>query len=125
VYDPQFDYRNFAVMRLDARRGSFRIAPEAWGAMDADNQRAGLDAAFRLVGARPGGRATDGSFLDLQVGATYHRFGSDDLSIVTTEFLFPGRLDLRRVGPSLAGSFVSFDLGWALSLGYGGAGAPT
>jgi hypothetical protein len=113
VYDRLFPYRHFAVMRIDARLGGFRMSPELWQAVDDDHRRIGLDTAFRFVGPTPERRAPDGSFVDIQGGVKHQRFGTDGFSILTTEVLFPTRLDLRRLGRSLAGSFVDFDLGWA------------
>jgi hypothetical protein len=113
VYDPQFDYRHFSVLRLDGRHGRLRVSPKAWLATDSDTQVLGMDLAARLAGAWPGMKAADGSYVDVQVGATHHRFGDDRFSIFTAEILVPGRLDLRRIGPSLGGSFVDFQLGWA------------
>lgn len=116
VYNPQFGQRHFTVLRLDARVGRVRVTPEAWLAVNTDERRVGGDLAVRFVGPRPDATAADGSFVDLQIGAAHHRFGRDGFDVLTTTFSFPMRLDLRRVGPSLAGSFVDFEPGWGFLL---------
>ena len=48
VYDPRFDYRNFAVTAASVELGWFRVAPVAWIGLDDDNQRLRLEGAYRI-----------------------------------------------------------------------------
>jgi len=116
VYDPQFRYRSFLVGQADLRAGAFRASPSFATALDDDNQRVALELAFRGWGRSPSRVGTDGSFAELATGLRYHRFGNDGFAVTTPEWHIDGRLDLARVGPSLAGSFVQGQLGAALEL---------
>ena len=113
VRDPQFSYNHFSTARIDGRLSRFRVSPEAWVAMDDDYQQLTLEGAVRITGPQPRRSARDGTFVDFQLDCEYQRFGSDDFSMITVGALLPARLDLSRVGPSLAGSFVLLELGWA------------
>jgi hypothetical protein len=116
VYDPQFAYRSFLHARADLRAGAFRASPQAWIAVDEDNQRLSLEVAYRALGRTPRRAAADGSFLELGTGVRYHRFAREDFAVITPEWQATGRLDLVRLGPSLSGSFVEGLLGAGLEL---------
>ncbi|MEO1267151.1 MAG: hypothetical protein AAFX99_03570 [Myxococcota bacterium] len=114
IYSPIFAYRNFTVAAAQWRWRGLRIEPEAWVATDDDNNRLRVMAAWRFVGPRPGQRATDGSFVEIEGGYTRHRYGTERFSENTGEFSGAGRLDLGRVATSLQGSFVETSLGLAM-----------
>lgn len=116
VYDPQFRYGSFLVGQAHLRTGSFRATPSFYLALDDDNQRFGLELAYRAFGQTPGRASADGSYAELATGLRYHRFGSDGFAVATPEWLAAARLDLLHVGPSLAGAFLEGHLGAALEL---------
>lgn len=116
VHDPQFAYGSFLSARADLRAGPWRAAPQAWVALDDDNQRFLLELGYRPWGARPGQRAADGSYAELATGLRYHRFGSERFAVITPEWHLNGRLDLGRMGQTLSGAFVDGQLGAALEL---------
>ena len=111
VRDPQFAYDHFTFIDADLGLGAFRIRPSAWFAVGADNQRVRLDVARRVkgVGARP--EPGDGDFFELASAVSYHRYGDDAFDVGGVEFAARGRLDMVRIGPSLAGSFAEAELG--------------
>jgi hypothetical protein len=116
VYDPQFAYRNFAFGEVDLWASALRLSPSAWVALDDDNQRTRLDAAYRLTGRTPTGTARDGSYLDVAHALTWHRYPNQRFAVWTLEGRVDGRLDLSRAGRSLRGSFVEGQLGVGLEL---------
>jgi hypothetical protein len=116
VYDPQFRYASFAHTRADLRLHALRLSPEAWVALDDDNQRLRVELAYRLHGPRPTRRTPDGSYVDLSTAFTSHRYASDDFAVHTSEFSIDARFDLAHVGRSLRGAFVEGSLGAGLEL---------
>lgn len=117
VHDPQFDYRN--MLRLDGEGwlGNTRIFGQAWLALDDDNQRYSLGISQRLLGH------DRGSSLTMQTAMHVHRFGGDGFQSIAFDLLLRGRLDLSRIGHTLAGSFVEADLGFAMQgFGYSATG---
>ncbi len=116
VYDPQFRYRHFAFAESSLRVGSLRVSPSAWLALDDDNQRVRVDAAYRTWGRTPRRTAMDGSYVDLSHAYTLHRYASDDFAVWTFEARLDGRLDLARIGRTLRGSFAEAQLGAGLEL---------
>jgi len=116
VYDPQFAYRSFVTARSDVRSGALRVSPEAQIALDDDTQRFLLEFAYRPLGRTVRRSARDGSFLDLATGLRYQRYGSDGFAVMTPEWHLQGRIDLGRVGPSLAGSYFEGQIGAGLEL---------
>jgi hypothetical protein len=113
VYAPAFTYRAFLVAGADWRPRAFRVSPSAWLATNGSNQRLRLEGAWRMVGPRPGADAATGSFVDLEVAATHHRYGREHFAITLGEISVGARLDLGRAARSLAGSFVEGALGVA------------
>jgi hypothetical protein len=105
VYDPRFAYRNFAVTAASIGLGRVRLAPIAWVALDDDNQRLRLEGTYDLW------RGADASRLALLAAATHHRYPDDGFAASTLEAQVAGRLDMARVGDSLAGSFADLALG--------------
>ncbi len=116
VYDPQFAYRSFLTARSDLRAGVLRVSPEAQIALDDDTQRFLVELAYRPLGRTVRRSAPDGSFLELATGLRYQRYGSDGFAVMTPEWHLNGRLDLGRVGPSLAGSYFEGQVGAGLEL---------
>jgi len=111
VFDPRFDYRQFAVVGGALRLGATRLAPSAWIAVDEDNQRLRLEAARRFIGAGSARPSGDGTTLEAQAALTHHRYPGDEFAVTTGEASIAGRLDMVRVGDSLAGSFAEMSLG--------------
>lgn len=114
VYDPQFRYRHFLVESVDLRVGRLRLAPSAWFALDDDNARVRMLAAWRLTGPTPHEVAPDGSFVDLEAAVTHQRFDSDGFRSLTGEVSVSTRADLAGWDSALAGSFVEAGTGLAL-----------
>ncbi len=115
VYDPQFRYRNFLVESFDLRLSSFRIAPSVWIALDDSNARYRLLGAYRFFGPKPAERSPDGSFLDLELAGTEHRYDSDGFRSLTGEVFLGGRMDLSRMDRELRGMFLELGFGWGIS----------
>ncbi|HEU4537335.1 MAG TPA: hypothetical protein VFS00_24615 [Polyangiaceae bacterium] len=118
VYDPVFPYGAFSYQALEVRLGGLRLSQSGWHSLNEHrNRRLRFEGAWRFVGPRPEGgeRASDGSFLDVEAAFTDHDYGSDGFGVTTGEASLRGRLDLGRVGPTLAGSFAEFGAGLALA----------
>ncbi|HEX5659979.1 MAG TPA: hypothetical protein VFX59_22440 [Polyangiales bacterium] len=116
VHDPQFRYGSFATLHADLRAHDLRLSPDAWIALDDDNQRFTLELAYRPFGRTPRRAAPDGSYAELATAFRHHRFGSDDFAVITPMWWIQARLDLARVAPTLAGAFVEGQLGAGLEL---------
>jgi len=116
VYDPTVAYGTLVGPALDLRWRRWRLSPGAWIATAGHNVRANLEAGFRFAGPRPGAEAADGSHVEAALGATHHRF-RENFDLTVLEAQARGRVDLRRLGPSLSGSFAEWGLGlgWALT----------
>jgi hypothetical protein len=116
VHQPAFRYRSFAVEALDLRYGAWRLRPSAWCALGDANSRLRALGSYRYLGPRaaPAPAASDGSFLDLELGLTRHRFASERFTVHTGEVFARGRLDLERYDAALAGAFT--ELGFGLGL---------
>ena len=113
VVDPRFDYRNFQVSRLSASFGRFRVEPSLWASADDGNSRWRLVGGYRLFGASMSESSQDGSFLELELAVTDHRFPADRFALGTAEWSVQGRLDLGRLGRNLRGAFAELGLGTA------------
>ncbi|HEU5059534.1 MAG TPA: hypothetical protein VFU21_23530 [Kofleriaceae bacterium] len=105
VQDPRFDYASFAVAAASVDLGPVALAPVAWIALDDDNQR------LRLEGRHAFWRGDDASRLEVTAAATHHRYPDDGFAVSTLEASVGGRLDMARVGGTLAGSFADLSLG--------------
>ena len=116
VYDPTIDYGTLLGPSFDLRWGRMRLSPAAWIATSGHNLRFNLELGWRVFGPRPWWPATDGSFAEVVVGATHHRF-REDFDLTVLEAGARGRYDLRRFAPSLDGTFADWGLGlgWALT----------
>ena len=111
VFDPRFDYRQFAVVGGALQLGANRIAPSAWIALDDDNQRLRLEASRRFIGAGSARPTGDGSTVEVAAAFTHHRYPGEEFAVTTGEASVGGRLDMVRLGDSLAGSFAELSLG--------------
>ena len=116
VYDPTVDYGTLIGPGLDLRWRRWRLSPGAWIATGGRNVRLNLEVAWRPWGPRPAAVAADGTFAEVVLGATHHRF-REDFDWTVLEAGARGRVDLRRFAPSLNGSFAEWGLGlgWALT----------
>jgi hypothetical protein len=117
VYDPTVRYGTLLGPALDLRWRRLRLSPGAWIATDGGNVRVAVEAAYRPWGPRPLALAADGSFVDVVVGATEHHFRPEAFDLTVLEAGARGRIELRRLAASLAGSFADWGLGlgWALT----------
>lgn len=125
IHDTQFDYAHFGHARADFRLEPIHFAPEAWIGLNDDNQRFRLGSDVRFYGPRsaPADAAADGTFLDLETGVTYHNFGTEEFEYMVFEAGLGGRYDLRRISPTLRGSFTELSLGVGSQMhGYDGEG---
>jgi hypothetical protein len=116
VYDPHFDYRNFVVSGITGRLGQFRVSPSLWSSPENANQRARVDGAYRLHGPTPNSRSESGSFIDVDVAFTVHRFGFEGFRVTTGEAALEGRWDLASYDTHLTGTFVDYGVGAATRL---------
>ncbi len=107
VHDPARAARAFTVADLELRRGRASAGGSMWLALDEAEVRVRARGAFRLL------RGEGGSYLELEGALTHHRQGGDGVSTTLGELFVMGRLDLERVGPSLAGSFGELGVGYA------------
>jgi hypothetical protein len=116
AYDPLFQYRWFLSQGVQGRVGSWKVQGGAAQALDDRNGWITLGGGYRLWGPGPEGASRDGSFLDVDVAGTQHRYGTERFVHWTGEVQVNGRLDLVRVGPSLRGSFAELGVGRALQI---------
>jgi hypothetical protein len=113
VYDPTVRYGALLGPALDLRWHTLRFSPGAWVATSEQNHRLFLNAAYRPWGPRPGATAGDGSYAEVQLGGFHHRYGPEAFDLNGVDATAQARLDLARLGPTLAGSFAeaAFGLG--------------
>ena len=111
VYDPRFDYRHFSAQRGSWWLGRWRLSPSLWAAPKALNSRWRIVVAHRFMGPSRSGDSDDGSFLEIRVAGTEHRFSRERFKLSTVESMLSGRLDLQRLGPHLEGSFAELGIG--------------
>ena len=115
INDPQWRYRHFLVQALTLRAGRFILAPQGWFALDDRNARVSAHLSYRFEGPLPSGpRSADGSYWDLSLGASHHRYDSDGFRISGGEVLTRVRRDLFRHGGAFRGAFTEGALGVGL-----------
>jgi hypothetical protein len=116
VYDPTLSYGTLLGPAADLRWRRLRLSPGAWLATDGDNVRLSLEAAFRFFGPRPFKEGADGSYFDLVLGGSHHRY-RESFELTVFDVSVRGRTDLRRLASTLTGSFAEWGvgLGWALT----------
>ncbi|MEZ4369915.1 MAG: hypothetical protein R3B07_03790 [Polyangiaceae bacterium] len=115
VSDPQFAYEWFLTAGFEQWLGPVRIAPSGFFGLDSQNERLRLALKPRLIGATPGKRAADGSFVDLEMALTRHDFPSEGFLNTTFETSALARLDLQHFAPDLRGSFAEMGAGWGIT----------
>jgi hypothetical protein len=115
VYDPTIAYGTLIGPAVDLRWRRMRLSPGAWIATAGGNLKLMLEAAYRPFGPRPRLEATDGSYVDVVLAANHQRFRRESFELTVIEASARGRVDLRRLAASLAGSFTE----WGLGLGWG------
>jgi hypothetical protein len=110
VHDPTIAYGTLVGPALDLRWRRLRLSPSAWLATSGGNVRLALEAAYRFSVA-------PASPADLVLGASHHRYPREAFDLTVLEVAARGRVDLRRLAASLAGSFAEWGLGlgWALT----------
>jgi len=121
VVDPRFDYGHFAAFSAVGRWRRWSLRSDAMLAADDPTQRFEVGAGYRWFGPAPGGAyalgtESDGSFVDLTAGGIWHRQTGDGFSVYTPWLGARGRLDMARVGPALAGSFIDLSIGFGVEL---------
>jgi hypothetical protein len=115
VYDPTLSYGTLLGPGADLRWRRLRVSPAAWIATSGGNLRASLELAYRPWGRAPWSLAADGSFAEVIVGGSHHRYRRESFQMTVLEAEARGRIDLRRLAESLQGSFAE----WGLGLGWG------
>jgi hypothetical protein len=112
VHDATADYRNFFALGAVARLSAVRLEASARLAPDEGNALIRAGAAYRLWGApeRTLGLG-DGTSLDVEGFATYHRYPTEGFTLGGGEVALRGRYAMARFGPRFAGSFVEGSLG--------------
>ncbi len=111
IYDPNFEYRNFVVNALTGRIGPLRLSPSLWSSPDTANERFRTELAYRLSGPEPERKSASGTFFDVEIAFTNHRYGQEGFQLTTYEGALEGRWDLTDYDPFLRGSFIDFGLG--------------
>lgn len=114
IYDPIFPHRYLVTESIDARIGSWRISPSVWFAPDRPNTRARVELGYRFLGPRPEevrAAPSRGSYLEGYGGVTHHAYTSDRFRLTTFEAMIRGRIDLRKLGRLLRGSFAELGIG--------------
>lgn len=115
IRDPVQPYSSLYGPAFDVRWRAFRVSPSAWFSDVGDNRRLRATFGYRFLGPRTDHVATDGSFVDLVLGATHHHFGDAGFTMRGGEAAIAARLDLARVAPTLAGSFADGHAGVAMA----------
>lgn len=108
VRNETFSHRAFTVQDLEVRWRRFAVRPTSWIALDDDNRRLRLGASWRAWWPRPG------TYLELGVAGTHHRYGTEGFSWRLGEIWAHGRLGLEAIGATLAGAFIEHGLGVGL-----------
>ena len=111
IYDPQFAYRNFAVLGVDSQLGRLGLDAEAWIALDDANWRVRQSTRWRLLG-----EPTGGGHLDSQFTLGWHEHGTEGFAFMTVEGEFRGRYDLGDAFSTLSGTFVETGVGWSIEM---------
>ncbi len=108
VEDPQFSYGHFSVVEAELHLGQLSATPSSWVALDANNQRVRFPFHYRFLDNGLG------DFFSVSPALTYHHYGNDGFDCMVGEVSLSMRANLSRIGPSLAGSFVTMSAGWGL-----------
>ncbi|RYZ35897.1 MAG: hypothetical protein EOO71_33830, partial [Myxococcaceae bacterium] len=112
VSDATADYRNFFALGAVARLESVRLEASARLAPDEGNTWIRAGAAYRLWGAPEQALGSgDGTALDVEGFATYHRYPTEGFTVGGGEFSLRGRYAMSRLSPRLSGSFAEGSVG--------------
>lgn len=112
VSDPHFTYRHFLAVGAQARWDALRLDAAARVSPDDGNTRLRLGGAYRLLGSPERALAgSDGSMLDVEGGAYFHRFPTEVFSTVGGDVSLRGRYAMERLSPRLVGSFAELSVG--------------
>jgi hypothetical protein len=103
-----------ATAGVSLREGRFGLDADLVSIVTSAEVEAGLDTRLRLVGPRTDRRARDGTYSDLVVGYDFRNFDRGEFDTHTVDLYWDNRWDLRRLSPSLDGSFVIAGAGVAL-----------
>ncbi|MBE4750421.1 hypothetical protein G4177_19830 [Corallococcus sp. ZKHCc1 1396] len=112
VGDATADYQNFFAVGAVARLSAVRLEASARLAPDEGNAWIRAGAAYRLWGAperAPG--SGDGTALDVEGFATYHRYPTEGFTLGGGEVSLRGRYAMARLSPRMAGSFAEGSVG--------------
>ncbi|MDC0711601.1 hypothetical protein POL68_24240 [Stigmatella sp. ncwal1] len=114
VYDPAFDYRHFLSLGATARLSSVRLEGSVQWAPGEGNTRIRMGGAYRLLGAPEQARGSaEGTALDGEAAAVFHRFGPQGFAMGGVEAGVRGRYDMVRLSRRLEGSFAEVSAGMA------------
>jgi hypothetical protein len=114
AYDPAFDYRHFLSLGATVRREAVRLEGALYVAPGEGNARVRLGGAYRLLGAPEGARGgAEGTALEVEGGAVFHRFGPEGFALGGAEAGLRGRYDMARLSRRLEGSFAELGAGLA------------
>ena len=114
VSDPNFDYGHFLALGATARLDAVRLEATARWSVDEGNARVWVGGGYRLLGASERARGgEDGTAVELEVGAVYHRFPTEGFLMTGGELGLRGRYAMARMSPRLEGSFAEASMGLA------------
>ena len=115
VADPDFEYRHFLALGATARLEQARLEATVRLSPDEGNTRVRAGGAYRLWGESERARgSSDGSAVDVEAAALYHRFPTEGFVLLGTEVALRGRYAMARLSPRLEGSFAEASAGLAL-----------
>ncbi|RJS20069.1 hypothetical protein DRW03_20080 [Corallococcus sp. H22C18031201] len=125
VHDPAFQYDHFVALGAVARVSAFRLEAAARMAPGEGNTRVRAGGAYRLMGApeQTLGQG-DGTSLDAELFALYHRFPTEGFTVGGGEAGLRGRYAMARLSPRLEGAFAEASLGMSFQ-GYSYPGPPS
>jgi len=114
VSDTNFDYRHFLALGATARFSEVRLEAAARLSVDEGNARVRVGGAYRLLGAPERARGgEDGTAVEVEAGALYHRFPTEGFLVTGGELGVRGRYAMARMSPRLEGSFAEASVGLA------------
>jgi hypothetical protein len=115
VYDPQFAFHHFATLGVDARIGPWHLGADSAVAPRQGNSRWKLLGGYRFLGPRGPHQppASDGSYLELELGLGDHYYGDDEFTSRVLELGLGARLDSQRYLPDVRGAFFQLGAGFA------------
>jgi hypothetical protein len=113
VANPQFADHHFSTMELEGRLGPWHLSLDAAHSPSPGNQRIALLSGYRLLGPQAAASsARDGSYVEPQLGFSWHRFAGSGFVSRVLQLDLEGRLDTRRVLADVSGAFFQASAGW-------------